>query len=51
MKLKIRKFNETYLQLDGDPDILHEISDHFRFEIPGARYQPKAGRWLNTLFC
>jgi superfamily II DNA or RNA helicase len=47
MKLKIRKFNETYLQLDGDPDILHEISDHFQFEVPGARYHPKvkAGIW------
>lgn len=47
MTVKIRKFNESYLQIDADPDVLYELRDHFQFEVPGARFTPKvkAGVW------
>lgn len=45
--VKIRKFNESYIQLDCDPDVQYELNDHFQFDVPGARFTPKykCGAW------
>ena len=46
-KLQILKHNEVYLQLKGEKSLLREISDHFTFDVPNAKYSPKfkAGVW------
>lgn len=38
--IKIKKKNEVHLYLDAAPSILQEISDHFTFEVPGAKFHP-----------
>lgn len=36
----IRKKNEVYLQLKTDPHVSYELSDHFTFEVPAAKFMP-----------
>ena len=36
----IRKKNEVYLQLKTLPHISYELSDHFTFEVEGAKFMP-----------
>ena len=36
----IRKKNEVYLQLKTPPHISYELSDHFTFEVEGAKFMP-----------
>jgi len=46
--LVIRKVDEVYNQIvTDDMGIAQEISDHFTFEVPGARFMPqvKWGVW------
>jgi superfamily II DNA or RNA helicase len=38
--LKVTKKNEVYLTVDCDPSTAQELSDHFTFEVPGARFMP-----------
>jgi superfamily II DNA or RNA helicase len=38
--LKITKLNEVHLRVDCDPHIGQELSQHFTFEVPGARFMP-----------
>ena len=38
--VSISKKNEVYIKVDADPSILQEISDHFTFEAPGAKFHP-----------
>ena len=39
-KLTITKINETYIRVDCEPGIAHELSDFFTFLIPNARFHP-----------
>ena len=34
----IKKKNEVYLQLKTQPHISYELSDHFTFEVPEAKF-------------
>lgn len=36
----IRKKNEVYLQLKAQPHISYELTDHFTFEVPAAKFMP-----------
>lgn len=36
----IKKKNEVYLRVDCEPGVAQELSDHFCFEAPGARFHP-----------
>lgn len=37
----IQKENESYIRVFADPSIMQELSDHFTFEVPNARFTPK----------
>lgn len=39
--IRIKKKNEVYLTVDCDPSIAQELNDHFSFEVPGARFDPR----------
>lgn len=38
--IAIKKKNEVYLTVQSDPSIAQELSDHFCFEAPGAKFHP-----------
>ena len=38
--MKIGKKNEVYLQIETEPHIARELSEHFTFEVPGAKFMP-----------
>lgn len=38
--VRICKHDETYFKILCDPGILTEISEHFTFEVPGAKFSP-----------
>ena len=46
-KLIVTKKNEVFLNIQCDAGISYELSDHFSFEVPGAKWQPlvKSGVW------
>ena len=37
----IKKKNEIFLTIKAEPHIFQELSDHFTFEIPGAKFMPQ----------
>ena len=37
----IQKKNEVYLQIQAEPHIYYELSDHFTFEVPNAKFMPQ----------
>jgi superfamily II DNA or RNA helicase len=37
----IRKKNEIYLTITAELHILQELSDHFTFDVPGAKFMPQ----------
>ena len=39
--LIIEKVNEVYLKITTEPHIEYELRDHFRFEVPGAKFMPQ----------
>lgn len=39
--IEIEKFNESFLRVFGDRDVLQEIKDFFTFKAPGYKYHPK----------
>lgn len=43
----VHKKNEVFLKVSTEPSILQEISDHFSFDVPGARFTPlyRAKMW------
>jgi len=45
--IKIEKINETYLKVTCEPSIKSELSDHFTFDAPGAKFHPlvRAKKW------
>ncbi len=38
--IKLIKKNDVYLSVHTDPSTSQEISDHFTFEVPGAKFSP-----------
>lgn len=38
--IKIIKKNEVHIRLEASPSVTQEISDHFTFEVPGAKFHP-----------
>lgn len=43
--LKISKINETFLKIESeDRGALHELSNFFTFEVPGAKFMPSVKR-------
>jgi superfamily II DNA or RNA helicase len=45
--ISIRKKDEVFLKVDSEPSIAQELSDHFCFEVPGAKFHPlyKSRMW------
>ena len=45
--ISIQKKNEVYMIVNSDPSIAQELSDHFSFEAPGAKFHPlyKSRMW------
>lgn len=39
--IKVEKFNEAYIRLISDRGTEQELSEFFKFEMPGAKYSPK----------
>ena len=39
--LVIKKKNEVFLEILAEPHVCHELSDHFTFEVPGAKFMPQ----------
>ncbi len=39
--LIVEKCNEVYLKITTEPHIEYELRDHFRFEVPGAKFMPQ----------
>ena len=46
-KVVVSKKGEVHLFVSADPSIFREMTDHFTFEVPGARFHPsyKMGVW------
>ena len=40
----IYKKNEVFLKVEAEPHLHKELSDHFQFEVPGAKYMPAVKR-------
>ena len=38
--LQISKVNETYIRVDCEPSVGMELSEHFTFMVPGAKFHP-----------
>ena len=39
--LIIKKKNEVFVTIESDQYVYHELSDHFTFEVPGAKFMPQ----------
>ena len=39
--LIIKKKNEVFVTMDSEQYVYHELSDHFTFEVPGAKFMPQ----------
>ena len=39
--LIIKKKNEVFVTVESEQHVYHELSDHFTFEVPGARFMPQ----------
>ena len=40
----ITKKNEVFLKVEAEPHLHKELSEHFQFEVPGAKYMPAVKR-------
>ena len=41
----ITKKNEVYLKVTAEPHVHKELSEHFIFDVPGAKYMPQYQKW------
>ena len=41
MKIRIEKYNETYIRIYSDKSTEQDLSEFFKFPVPGARWMPK----------
>lgn len=39
--ITIEKKNEVFLKVEGEQHIHKELSEHFQFEVPGAKFMPQ----------
>ena len=39
--LVIQKSNEVFLKIKCEPHIEYELRDHFKFEVPNAKFMPQ----------
>ena len=39
--LIIKKKNEVFVTIESEQYVYHELSDHFTFEVPGAKFMPQ----------
>ena len=39
--LIIKNKNEVFVTIDSEQYVYHELSDHFTFEVPGAKFMPQ----------
>jgi hypothetical protein len=39
--LIISKSNEVFLKINTEPHIEYELRDHFKFEVPNAKFMPQ----------
>ena len=39
--LIIKKKNEVFVTVESEQHVYHELSDHFTFEVPGAKFMPQ----------
>ena len=39
--LIIKKKNEVFVTIDSEQYVYHELSAHFTFEVPGAKFMPQ----------
>lgn len=39
-KLQLQKVNEVYLRVVSEPSVVHELSEHLTFMVPGAKFMP-----------
>ena len=37
-KVVVSKKNEVFLKIDSEPHVYQELSEHFSFDIEGAKY-------------
>ena len=38
--LKVKKINETFLEIECEPSIERELAEHFCFFVPGYKFMP-----------
>lgn len=38
--LTIHKYDEVHIKIKCDPDVAYELKDHFKFQVPGAKFSP-----------
>ena len=43
--LKMKDYSMLQL-VECDPDVVHELSEHFTFEVPGAKFMPAVKKRL-----
>lgn len=50
--LLIKKIDEVYLQVQCESSVEAELSDFFKFEVPGAKFMPafRAGAWDGKIY-
>ena len=41
MTVTISKKNEVYLKVEGEQHLHKELSEHFSFDVPGAKFMPQ----------
>ena len=41
VNLVISKSNEVFLKINTEPHIEYELRDHFKFEVPNAKFMPQ----------
>ena len=39
-KITVERYNEVYLKATCEPGIAYELREHFKFEVPGAKFMP-----------
>ena len=38
--VRVEKVNEVYIKVSAEPSLKMELSEHFTFEVPGAKFMP-----------
>ena len=48
----VQKKDEVYVKVDAEPHITRELSDYFRFRVPGFQYMPsfRSKKWDGYIY-